>query len=377
MKVTIWDLDYYHAKRKVNCFNPDAMKISSYHKQLGDSINFVTKQDDIYRPYDLYYIIKEKPKTPQPPIDFIVNPKVRWWGKAYRAKINWKMNDVMLGCRPDYLLYPERNTKMERGEHIRLFNNNAELLPQVQEWRNTFTNKYAIVTDPYMWFADKNSIIQALKVLQEAEKISFLEPIWLQKLLSYKEIKEEFLKLKFAPGSLIQWTNINFAQVEDAILFIREFKEYNPHVSPGKLILDYRDKNRSHWDNKKYALEDFEALKKLIIRCKEEMFNIEVRMPANRFETPYFFLFEELARWTKYNFTYSWLEYLSDRCGKVSPSNMPKYWNSPGDWSETFRDLLRQTWTDTKFLLLKNKDNYVSENDIPWKLWEKEFSYGI
>jgi hypothetical protein len=41
-------------------------------------------------------------------------------------------------------------------------------------------------------------------VLQEAEKISFLEPIWLQKLLSYKEIKEEFLKLKFAPGSLIQ-----------------------------------------------------------------------------------------------------------------------------------------------------------------------------
>jgi hypothetical protein len=62
------------------------------------------------------------------------------------------------------------------------------------------------------------------------------------------------------------------------------------------LILDYRDKNRSHWDNKKYALEDFEALKKLIIRCKEEMFNIEVRMPANRFETPYVFLFEELAR---------------------------------------------------------------------------------
>lgn len=56
----------------------------------------------------------------------------------------------MLGCRPDYLLYPERNTKIERGEHIRLFNNNAELLPQVQEWRNTFTNKYAIVTDPCM-----------------------------------------------------------------------------------------------------------------------------------------------------------------------------------------------------------------------------------
>ena len=59
MRVTIWDLDYYYAKEKVNCFNPDVMKISSYHKQLGDTINFVTTQDDIRRPYDLYYIIKE------------------------------------------------------------------------------------------------------------------------------------------------------------------------------------------------------------------------------------------------------------------------------------------------------------------------------
>lgn len=377
MRVTIWDLDYYHAKRKVNCFNPDVMKISSYHKQLGDSVNFVMKQDDIYRPYDLYYIIKEKTRTPQPPIDFIVNPKVRWWGKAYRTKINWRMNDAMLGCRPDYLLYPERNTKMERGEHIRLFNNNAELLPQVQEWRNTFTNKYAIVTDPYMWFADKNSIIQALKVLQEAEKISFLEPIWIQKVIAYKEIKDEFLKLKFAPGSLINWTNINFDQVDSAIQLIKDFKELNPHVAPSRLILDYREKNRSHWEDKKYALEDYERLKELIIRCKEETFNIEIRMPTSRFETPYFFLFEELAKWTKYNFTYSWLEYLSDRFGKVSPSNMPHYWSNPQNWSELFRDLLRQTWTDTKFLLLRSKDNYVSENEIPWKLWEKEFSYGM
>ena len=54
------------------------MKISSYHKQCGDKINFVTKKDDIYRPYDLYYIIKENPKTPNPPFDFYTNSKVKW-----------------------------------------------------------------------------------------------------------------------------------------------------------------------------------------------------------------------------------------------------------------------------------------------------------
>ena len=58
MRVTIWDLDYYYSSTKVDCFNPDVMKISSYHKQLGDQVNFVLKEDDIYRPYDLYYIIK-------------------------------------------------------------------------------------------------------------------------------------------------------------------------------------------------------------------------------------------------------------------------------------------------------------------------------
>ena len=54
------------------------MKISSYHKQLGDTINFVTKEDDIRRPYDIYYIIKEKSETPNPPLDFLLNKKVRW-----------------------------------------------------------------------------------------------------------------------------------------------------------------------------------------------------------------------------------------------------------------------------------------------------------
>jgi hypothetical protein len=126
------------------------MKISSYHKQLGDTINFVTTQDDIRRPYDLYYIIKENSKTPNPPLDFFTTRKIRWWGNAYRVKVNWKMTDAMLGCRPDYLLYPEYNTQLERAEHVRFFNNNAELLPIYQDYHNTLKKKKVIVTDKYM-----------------------------------------------------------------------------------------------------------------------------------------------------------------------------------------------------------------------------------
>ena len=126
------------------------MKISSYHKQLGDTINFVTTVEDIRRPYDLYYIIKENNKTPNPPLDFFTNRKIRWWGNAYRVRVNWKMSDAMLGCRPDYLLYPEYNTQLERAEHVRFFNNNAELLPIYQDYSNTFKKKKVVVTDKYM-----------------------------------------------------------------------------------------------------------------------------------------------------------------------------------------------------------------------------------
>jgi hypothetical protein len=60
------------------------------------------------------------------------------------------MSDAMLGCRPDYLLYPEMDTSVERAEHIRLFNNSAQLLPIAQDFTNAFKRKKVIVTDTHM-----------------------------------------------------------------------------------------------------------------------------------------------------------------------------------------------------------------------------------
>jgi hypothetical protein len=54
------------------------MKISSYHKQLGDQVNFVVKEDDLDRPYDLMYIIKESNKIANPPTHYYLDKRVRW-----------------------------------------------------------------------------------------------------------------------------------------------------------------------------------------------------------------------------------------------------------------------------------------------------------
>jgi hypothetical protein len=51
--------------------------------------------------------------------------------------------------------------------------------------------------------------------------------------------------------------------------------------------------------------------------------------------------------------------------------------NKPNQWPDMFRELLRQTWEDREFLLLRRKDNYMSDNEITWNLWKEEFKYGI
>ena len=307
LRVSIWDLDYYYSTTKKNVFNADLMKISSYHKQSGDKVNFVMSENDINRPFDVYYICKENSKLPNPPGSLFIDRRVRWMGKAYKGRANWTMPDVILACRPDYLLYPERTTKIERSEHIRLFNNVGEPLKLVQNWENTFKNKYALVTDTTMWFASKNNIIDALKKLQSIKNVSFLEPIWLQKLLYDKDIREEFLKLKFVHGSKLSWMTAQLTDVEEIIRFVQDFKGRFPKVSIGEIVVSYLDKDRSHWEDRNHALQDFAALKKMIIHCKGLGIQIIVQMPLERLDTPYFFIFEELSTWTRKWYKKSWI----------------------------------------------------------------------
>jgi hypothetical protein len=125
-------------------------------------------------------------------------------------------------------------------------------------------------------------------------------------------------------------------------------------------------------------LEDLNQLMSLICRCKKEGIKIEIKLPLDRLSSsPYFFIFEEISNWTKDFFNLSWLEYLSNKFSANRTTEMQTYWNSPEKWDINFRDLLRQTWTNKDFLLLKWKNKTISEIEIPWQIWEKEFQLGI
>ena len=90
---------------------------------------------------------------------------------------NWKMPDIMLACRPDYLIYPNRDTRLERAEHIRLIGNSKNLLPITQDWSNTFKDKDIIVDDKDLWACDVDTIVKALERITHVRSVCFAAPI--------------------------------------------------------------------------------------------------------------------------------------------------------------------------------------------------------
>lgn len=378
MKITIWDLDYFDAASRTivapkTYFNTDAMKISGWHKKCGDQVNFVISNDDIYRPYDIYYLIKETKKSSTPPVDFYMNKKVRRTGAAWSGLKKWEISDDILGARPDYLLYPHYMDTKHPYAQIRLFNNKAKPLTTIQNWTNSM-EEAVLVVDPVMWCASKNDIIQALKFLQTIKKVSFFEPIWLKKIIYDKDIINEFLKLNLFSVHKLRFTNVSINDFVAALDFIKQLRKYHPRIAKSiSLYIDWYGNIEKHWTDKNAAIQDFEALKELIYMGKDEAIKLIIAPLKNRFDTPYFHLFEELYKWTSTNINWSWLEYLI---------NTYQYqWDTlytPNRWNEVFRDLLRQTWTDKKFLTYRNKIKPpISDNDIPWTVLEQEFKYGI
>lgn len=286
--------------------NSDIMRLSSYYKQQGDVVNFVLKEADIWRPADIIYIFKENSKTKNPPFEFYTNSKVKWGGKANKARINWKMTEAMLGCRPDYLLYPNIDTKYERAEHIRLYNKYGEPLPITQEYKNSFKKKMCIVDDEAIWTTSSEKTIWGLKLLQGVKNLSFLEPIRVDILMADEEVKKNFFQLKLSRTSKINTAPLPLEAVEKGIEFVLQFQQHFPYT-PIKLAVKM-DWN-SHKNSFLKAYRDYLELIRLIILSRQKGVRLEIVPMDRRLDTPYYHLFEEITNYTK-DPRHSWFEYL-------------------------------------------------------------------
>lgn len=149
MRVTIVDLEWYNHKSFLP--NPKCMKISSYHKQLNDLINFALDKYMLQMDYDIMYVVRETIAGGAFPVEIdLLDGRVHLIGEGLKFYDRYvsDIDDVMAACRPDYLLYPlPEENKMANADIVQFFAQ-GKLLPLMQDYHNTYRKKhYTYVTD--------------------------------------------------------------------------------------------------------------------------------------------------------------------------------------------------------------------------------------
>jgi hypothetical protein len=309
-RINIWDMDFYYKKSFLP--NPTLMKISSFHKQQEDLVNFITEEFHINLPCDIYYIMRDKKETPRAPSKITDSNKTRLLGKGFKFFPNYyEPSAVIAAVRPDYLLYPEQEKNAYYNANIAQFYHNGNLLKIKQPFQNTKSHhKKTLVIDKIFWDSTDENIKSCLLELREYKNIAFLYPIKLKKLIKNKEIFDLFLKLDFSKGTLFKFQNnygSSFEEALDLFELYKELKEKHEHVDFGKI--PFKTVTTEHWGNQTNGLYDLERCLKIINESKFHKIKINLVAPDRRkFETPFWYYFEILEVWTTYFPEYSYIE---------------------------------------------------------------------
>lgn len=295
MRVSIWDVDYFYKKTGVNY---DCMKISSYHKQRGDKINFITSEFQAAMQCDVMYITKEDESLKNPPIKYTTSNKSKIWGKGMKYLVNYKIPAVILACRPDYLLY-QLEDKFDRSDAIQFFDYDGKLLPKRQDEKNTFKNKKTLVIDKMFWSSSKENLLFALQQLKRRKNIAFLEPISIKRILSDVEIEKTFLELNFTVESRFEWRNNYGSSLEEALRIIDFIARLNERTTSFVGVPRFAAITSDHFSDQNNALADLKRCLLIMAEAKKRKVPCEFKPLKTRLDTPYIHLFETIIKWSQ------------------------------------------------------------------------------
>ena len=181
------------------------MKLSSYHKQMGDKVFLMEKGVDLEGRYDTLYICRASSKYPLPPIKFWGKDNIKIFGNCDYMN-NYEIPDIVLACRPDYDLYEKfKSNKEYHYDAIQLFDSRGELLPRTQMADTIYKNKRSLVIDDGIWKSNKKDLLKALLLLKRKKNISFLFPISMKSIFSDEEVTNNFFDLNLSKGAKLIW----------------------------------------------------------------------------------------------------------------------------------------------------------------------------
>lgn len=167
--------------------------------------------------FDLMFIFKATTAGKMPPRNIIDKENVFLVGEGFKFFKTFKLDKVIAGCRPDYLLYPEEEKNPYTNANFINFYVEGQLIKTRQNFHNTKKHhKKTLVTDKDFWAHKDEEILFCLEVLKDEKNIAFLHPISLKKILNNIEIQQKFLELHFSKGTLFKWRNDYGSEAKDS-----------------------------------------------------------------------------------------------------------------------------------------------------------------
>ena len=372
MNVTIFDLDwYYHTTIMPNV---DCMRLSSYHKQRGDKINFVTQDTHLTLPFDKMYITRENDNTPMPKRALLDDKRTVLLGRGFKMFGAKTLSPIVVACRPDYLLYPMNERNPYVNANFITFYAGNQLVKTRQDWHNTKQyHKKTIVTDKNFWKANDTDLLFCLEVLKNEKNVAFLEPISLRKILSNPIVHQKFLSLHFSRGTKFRWKNDygqDVAAAQDILNFLVELRQV---TSSDLGFVPFKAQTIQHSTKMDFNL-DLLRLMQIIGLFKQHKIRCLVVPPKSALDTPYYVFLKTISSWLQIFPQLSLVEFITHNTCKKEGILWYEILNTPIKWKNSELDLLLSILTDAQW------SNYRNLFFIQWgyeELPQKQVQYEL
>jgi len=341
MRISIWDMDWFHKQSFIP--NHKAQKISSFHKQKGDIINFVEETQHLTFDYDLLYIIREKKLTPFPPRKYIDKENCKLIGDEFDFyDNNYDLTPEMKMVRPDYLLYEVSDKNAYANAHVIQLLDGTKFLPIWQDPINysKTERKKSYIVDDKIWELSNSDLLKYIDLIKDYKDIAFAYPISLKKAMM-GGIWDKFKNLYFQGGTLFRFKNDLGSEYSDCKKIIDrlvEFKQLHPHMEvqgfPVKAVL------YDHWKDNLKGIQDLKRLLKITDYAKKNKIHVIIKTPKDRMITPYWFFFDMMETWTTESPYISYIEMMLFSLSTRAKISWQDILNNPNKWSVPRVDFL-------------------------------------
>lgn len=331
-KIYILDCDFFYKTSTIP--NYRAMKLYSYHSQIGDKPIFITESWHLTNTHDVLYLIRELRHTPIPPGDVLDDRRTILMGKEFQ--IFEDVQDIPHAaaiCRPAYDLYKYDEPNIYQNASFVQFFNQGVYLKNMQDWHRPFS-KATVIVDTNLWDAPPSYIVEAFETLKDEPTIVFLHPIKLKKLTN-PEVFEAFKRLKLAKLYKIRYNNNigeDYSSMTKVIDVIQELRENFPYLTVG--VIPVKIITKDHWESKENIYHDFERCLKIMAYAQSKRVRINFKYPTMRLASPSWHYFEFFKTWSNHFHRLGYIEarlkktmefYKSDVAGILNNS---RRWNT-------------------------------------------------